>query len=79
MYAYSNINTFKLLMVFLALIIVLPSCTGPYSVPKKEEGDKDTRVIFDESIEKEGLDTWKEGKGEERIGTLSKILNIITR
>ena len=40
-------------MVFLALIIVLTSCTGPYSVPKKEEGDKDTRVIFDESIEKE--------------------------
>ena len=53
MYAYSNINTFKLLMVFLALIIVLTSCTGPYSVPKKEEGDKDTRVIFEESIEKE--------------------------
>jgi len=53
MYAYLNINTFKLLMIFLALIIVLASCTGPYSVPKKDEGDKDTRVIFEESIEKE--------------------------
>ena len=53
MFIYPNSHNLKLLITFLALIIILTSCTGPYSVPKKDEGDKDTRVIFEESIEKE--------------------------
>ena len=63
MFIYPNSHNLKLLITFLALIIILTSCTGPYSVPKKDEGDKDTRVIFEESIEKEkniqGFKLWK--------------------
>ena len=44
---------FRLLIGLLSFIIILTSCTGPYSVPKKEEGDQDSRVIFEEGIEKE--------------------------
>ena len=46
---YKNV----LLKIFPILLIVLTSCTGPYSVPKKGENDKATRVIFEEGIEKE--------------------------
>ena len=42
-----------LLKIFPILLILITSCTGPYSVPKKGEDEKDTRVIFEEGIEKE--------------------------
>ena len=44
---YKNV----LLKIFPILLILLTSCTGPYSVPKKGENDKNTRVIFEEGIE----------------------------
>ncbi len=53
MLVFSYTNYQKLFFVFLLLTIALTACTGPYSVPKKEEGDQDTRIIFEEGIEKE--------------------------
>ncbi len=44
---YKNV----LLKIFPILLILLTSCTGPYSVPKKGENEKNTRVIFEEGIE----------------------------
>jgi len=44
---YKNV----LLKIFPIILILLTSCTGPYSVPKKGENDKNTRVIFEEGIE----------------------------
>ena len=52
MITVSYLNNLKSLITFLVLILILTSCTGPYSVPKKDEGDQDTRIIFEEGIEK---------------------------
>jgi len=53
MITVSYLNNLKFLITSLTLIAILTSCTGPYSVPKKNEGDQDTRVIFEEGMEKE--------------------------
>ena len=35
------------------MLAILYSCTGPYAVPKKDEGEKSSREIFDEPLEEE--------------------------
>ena len=65
MITVSYLNNLKSLITFLVLILILTSCTGPYSVPKKDEGDQDTRIIFEEGIEKE-----KDIQGNEQISQL---------
>ena len=52
---------FQTIAVFL-ILIMLVACTEPYTVPKKGENEKNTRVIFEEDIEKE-----KNIQGEEQI------------
>ena len=52
---------FQTIAVFL-ILIMLVACTEPYTVPKKGENEKDTRVIFEEDIEKE-----KNIQGDEQI------------
>ena len=52
---------FQTIAVFL-ILIMLVACTEPYTVPKKGENEKNTRVIFEENIEKE-----KNIQGEEQI------------
>ena len=52
---------FQTIAVFL-IIIMLVACTEPYTVPKKGENEKNTRVIFEEDIEKE-----KNIQGDEQI------------
>ena len=47
---------------FLLMLIILAACTEPYAVPKKGENEKNTRVIFEEDIEKE-----KNIQGDEQI------------
>ena len=39
-------------IAFFFMLIILPACFPPYSVPEKEKGEEDTRVIF-EDMEKE--------------------------
>ena len=41
----------KLLVILSILLIILISCTGPYSVPKKDKNEKSSRVIFDDEID----------------------------
>ena len=43
---------FQTIAVFL-ILIMLVACAEPYTVPKKGENEKNTRVIFEEDIEKE--------------------------
>ena len=50
---YFYISRVRLLIAFIAIFSILASCTGPYSVPKKDEEDKGTRIIFEEGIETE--------------------------
>ena len=52
---------FQTIAVFL-ILIMLVACTEPYTVPKKGENEKNTRVIFEEDIEKE-----KNIQGDEQI------------
>ena len=52
---------------FLLMLIILAACTEPYSVPKKGEDEKNTRVIFEEDI-----DTEKNIQGDEQIVELVK-------
>ena len=52
---------------FLLMLIILAACTEPYSVPKKGEDEKNTRVIFEEDIDKE-----KNIQGDEQIVELVK-------
>ena len=52
---------FQTIAVFL-ILIMLVACTAPYTVPKKGENEKNTRVIFEEDIEKE-----KNIQGDEQI------------
>ena len=52
---------FQTIAVFL-ILIMLAACTEPYAVPKKGENEKNTRVIFEEDIEKE-----KNIQGDEQI------------
>ena len=52
---------FQTIAVFL-ILIMLVACTDPYTVPKKGENEKNTRVIFEEGIEKE-----KNIQGDEQI------------
>ncbi len=49
------------------ILIMLAACTEPYSVPKKGEDEKNTRVIFEEDIDKE-----KNIQGDEQIVELVK-------
>ena len=44
------------------ILIMLAACTEPYAVPKKGENEKNTRVIFEDDIEKE-----KNIQGDEQI------------
>ena len=67
-----NINFRHLLLIlqtsaFLLMLIILAACTEPYSVPKKGEDEKNTRVIFEEDI-----DTEKNIQGDEQIVELVK-------
>ena len=52
---------FQTIAVFL-ILIMLVACAEPYTVPKKGENEKNTRVIFEEDIEKE-----KNIQGDEQI------------
>ena len=52
---------------FLLMLIILAACTEPYAVPKKGEDEKNTRVIFEEDIDKE-----KNIQGDEQIVELVK-------
>ena len=52
---------FQTIAVFL-ILIMLVACTEPYTVPKKGENEKNTRVIFEEDVEKE-----KNIQGDEQI------------
>ena len=52
---------FQTIAVFL-ILIMLVACTEPYTVPKKGENEKNTRVIFEEDIEIE-----KNIQGDEQI------------
>ncbi len=52
----------KLFITLATLMVILFSCTGPYSVPKKGEKEKSSRVIFEEDIEIE-----KDIQGEKQI------------
>jgi len=67
-----NINFRHLLLIlqtsaFLLMLIILAACTEPYSVPKKGENEKNTRVIFEGDIDKE-----KNIQGDEQIVELVK-------
>ena len=57
---------FQTIAVFL-ILIMLVACTEPYTVPKKGENEKNTRVIFEEDIEKE-----KNIQGDEQIVEIVK-------
>ena len=57
---------FQTIAVFL-ILIMLVACTDPYTVPKKGENEKNTRVIFEDGIEKE-----KNIQGDEQIIELVK-------
>ena len=52
---------------FLLMLIILAACVPPYAVPKKGEDEKNTRVIFEEDIDKE-----KNIQGDEQIVELVK-------
>ena len=43
---------FRLLIVLLSFIIILTSCTGPYSVPKKEEEIKIRELYLKKVLKK---------------------------
>ena len=62
---YFYISRVRLLIAFIAIFAILASCTGPYSVPKKDEEDKGTRIIFEE-----GIETEKNIQGNEQISQL---------
>ena len=51
----------------LLMLIILAACVPPYAVPKKGEDEKNTRVIFEEDIDKE-----KNIQGDEQIVELVK-------
>ena len=57
---------FQTISVFL-ILIMLAACTEPYAVPKKGENEKNTRVIFEEDVEKE-----KNIQGDEQIIKIRK-------
>ena len=50
---------------FVLMLIILAACTEPYAVPKKGEDEKNTRVIFEEDIDKE-----KNIQGNEQISNI---------
>ena len=52
---------------FLLMLIILAACVPPYAVPKKGEDEKNTRVIFEDDIDKE-----KNIQGDEQIVELVK-------
>ena len=49
------------------MLIILAACTDPYAVPKKGKNEENTRVIFEEDVEKE-----KNIQGNEQIAELVK-------
>ena len=52
---------------FVLMLLILAACVPPYAVPKKGEDEKNTRVIFEEDIDKE-----KNIQGDEQIVELVK-------
>ena len=40
---------------FVLMLLILAACVPPYAVPKKGEDEKNTRVIFEEDIDKKKI------------------------